>query len=198
MGCAFESSALLGKHFVAQLFMMIVIAWGLPGLAWIIISIAWFVIFLNFLAQIFQFDLLFEQAYPLLQSVIIYGAYLAFDIAPSQFFMAIFLAIFMDVFAYLGGRTFGRHKNIIMASPNKSLEGFVIGFVASLAFGISIGFLAWQAALMAVMAMAGDAWASGIKRQANVKDSGYILPGHGGILDRADSWLPCLFLVCLF
>ena len=198
VGCAFESSSLLGKHFVAQLFVMILIAWAFPTVAVVIVMIAWFVIFLDFWAQVFQLDLLAVNAYPLLQSAVIYGAYWSFDIAPGQFFIAIAMAVLLDVFAYLGGRFMGKHKNIIVSSPNKSLEGFVIGFLVSSVFGVAMGFLVWQAALMAMMAMIGDAWASSIKRQANVKDSGYILPGHGGILDRTDSWLPCIFLVAFF
>ena len=198
VGCAFESSSLLGKHFVAQLFVMILIAWAFPVVALVVAALAWFVIFLDFWAQVFQFELLEVNAYPLLQSAVIYGAYWAFDISPGHFFMAIAVAVLLDVFAYLGGRMFGKHKNIIVASPNKSLEGFVVGFLAGSAFGVMMGLLVWQAALMAMMAIIGDAWASSIKRQANVKDSGYILPGHGGILDRTDSWLPCLFLVVFF
>jgi phosphatidate cytidylyltransferase len=74
----------------------------------------------------------------------------------------------------------------------------MVGFLASSIFGALMGLMLWQSALLALMAMAGDAWASSIKRQARVKDSGYILPGHGGILDRVDSWLPCVFLIGFF
>lgn len=198
IGSAIESSSLLNQQFMAYLFFMIVMAWFFPSLALVFAGLAWFVIFLDFWAQVFDLELLLVKAYALLQACVVYGAYLAFEIPPAVFFMAIMIAVVMDVFAFLSGKFFGRHRGVISSSPNKSLEGFMVGFLASSIFGALMGLMLWQSALLALMAMAGDAWASSIKRQARVKDSGYILPGHGGILDRVDSWLPCLFLIGFF
>lgn len=103
-----------------------------------------------------------------------------------------------DTAAYYGGSAFGRHKLAPRVSPNKTWEGAVAGFVGSLA-----ACLAWSlwrldrvdtgllvlAGLCAVAAQLGDLVESMMKRGANVKDSGTLLPGHGGALDRLDALL---------
>lgn len=102
-----------------------------------------------------------------------------------------------DTFAYFVGITFGRHK-FCSVSPKKSWEGAVGGFVGSVAVVVAIGqgilFMpTWQAMLIglviAFFAPVGDLVESVLKREFAVKDSGKILPGHGGILDRFDSLL---------
>lgn len=102
-----------------------------------------------------------------------------------------------DTFAYFVGIAFGRHK-FCSVSPKKSWEGAVGGFVGSVAVVLAIGqeilgMPTWQALLIglviAFFAPVGDLVESVIKREFVVKDSGKILPGHGGILDRFDSLL---------
>lgn len=103
-----------------------------------------------------------------------------------------------DTGAYYVGRRFGRHKMAPMVSPNKTWEGAAAGFVASLiAAGIWSYYrldridpgLLGVAALTAMAAQVGDLMESLIKRGAGVKDSGHVLPGHGGVLDRMDALL---------
>jgi phosphatidate cytidylyltransferase len=104
-----------------------------------------------------------------------------------------------DSAAYYVGRTFGKHKLAPEISPNKSWEGAMASVVSSLVFGLLyLGhFLAtapwWEIVILAVAGniagQFGDLTESAIKRGARVKDSGYILPGHGGMLDRVDSSL---------
>jgi phosphatidate cytidylyltransferase len=105
-----------------------------------------------------------------------------------------------DIFAYFSGRAFGRHKLAPSISPGKTWEG-AIGAVVGVALYWVICFsgrLDWKetlllvgiAVLATVMCILGDLFESLIKRQAGVKDSSNLLPGHGGILDRIDSWLP--------
>ncbi len=102
-----------------------------------------------------------------------------------------------DVFAYLFGITLGRHRMCERISPKKSWEGFIGGVVVAVATGVLFGWLldgdllVWGglAAVMAVTGVAGDFVESLFKRSADVKDSGAIMPGHGGFLDRFDAFL---------
>lgn len=118
--------------------------------------------------------------------------------------LGIFLSVWAnDSFAYLIGRKFGKHKLAPRTSPNKSWEGFIAGLIASmlcwlgLSFipGVSMGIL--QALVFGLvcglMGVLGDLAESRIKRNSGFKDSGTIMPGHGGLLDRCDS----LFLVAV-
>ena len=100
-----------------------------------------------------------------------------------------------DSFAYLVGVGIGRHRMCERISPKKSWEGFVGGVVAAVGFGALWGHLlghnvlvwAGLGAIIAVTGVAGDFVESLFKRTAGVKDSGAILPGHGGMLDRFDA-----------
>jgi phosphatidate cytidylyltransferase len=102
-----------------------------------------------------------------------------------------------DSFAYVFGRLFGRHKLAPTISPSKTWEGYFGGLVSSAAVGALIGALTplnWLAGLVAgaligALCVFGDLIESMIKRQAGAKDSGALIPGHGGLLDRIDSLL---------
>ena len=96
---------------------------------------------------------------------------------------------------YFGGKMFGRTK-LSKASPNKTLEGALIGVVFAVLIGTLVGMLIkgfviafFTTLLMAIFSIFGDLYESSLKRNINVKDSGTILPGHGGILDRLDGLL---------
>ena len=101
-----------------------------------------------------------------------------------------------DVFAYLIGKNFGKHKLIERVSPNKTIEGFIGGFVFTYITGYFISnycdsLLSYQwlaiAIIVSVFGVLGDLIESMFKRQAGVKDSSNLIPGHGGFLDRLDS-----------
>lgn len=103
-----------------------------------------------------------------------------------------------DTFAYLGGRLLGRHKMAPATSPGKTWEGFIFGtaatvFVVFCAFykhhSLSIGHSLILGVVIAVAAPLGDLFESLLKRDAGVKDSGTLLGGHGGMLDRLDAFL---------
>ena len=110
-----------------------------------------------------------------------------------------------DVGAYIIGSRFGRHKMTPRLSPKKSWEGYLAGIVFSVVGTVLLA-LVWRnftpattsitplrAALLGfilgVLTILGDLGESMIKRQVGVKDSGKLLPGHGGVFDRIDSWL---------
>ncbi|MBR5850693.1 MAG: phosphatidate cytidylyltransferase [Alistipes sp.] len=114
-----------------------------------------------------------------------------------------------DVFAYLVGMSIGRHRLFERLSPKKSWEGFFGGLVGAVAAGLvaahllgaSYGVWAGLALVAAVTAVLGDLAESMFKRAAGVKDSGNVIPGHGGVLDRFDALLlsaPFVFVYMLF
>lgn len=104
-----------------------------------------------------------------------------------------------DIFAYFIGRAFGKHKLAPVVSPKKTIEGAIAGFVFGiLGAAIFCHFRVPQltlvqgaiaGAVIGVLGQVGDLCESILKRAVNIKDSGTILPGHGGILDRIDSLL---------
>jgi phosphatidate cytidylyltransferase len=103
-----------------------------------------------------------------------------------------------DTFAYLGGRLLGRHKMAPATSPGKTWEGFVFGTAATIfvvfvalykQHFVSIPQSIGLGVVIAVAAPLGDLFESLLKRDAGVKDSGSLLGGHGGMLDRLDAFL---------
>lgn len=107
-----------------------------------------------------------------------------------------FLTQFNDVAQYTWGKLFGRHKVIPKVSPKKTWEGLIGGVVTTLAFAVLIGpwltpFTRGEAAAMGLViglgGFIGDVTISALKRDLGIKDSGSLIPGHGGILDRVDS-----------
>lgn len=115
----------------------------------------------------------------------------------EAFLFYLFIVWGNDVFAYLTGVTIGRHKMCPRISPKKSWEGFVGGIVGALAMGavgsVVVGgdMAMWLglALVVSLTSVLGDLVESMFKREADVKDSGRILPGHGGMLDRFDALL---------
>ncbi len=109
-----------------------------------------------------------------------------------------------DTGAYFLGSAFGRHKLMPGVSPNKSVEGAVLGLLTGVCVGVAVrvlgAFAGWWPGIplaqavffsmaVSVAGQAGDLAESAMKRNAHVKDSGAFLPGHGGVLDRIDSVL---------
>jgi phosphatidate cytidylyltransferase len=125
---------------------------------------------------------------------------------PLHVLLVLILVWIADSAAYFVGRRWGRRRLAPSISPGKSWEGAGGGVIGALAYAIICGFfiegLAWApylaaAAVLAIVSIVGDLFESAAKRQAGVKDSGTLLPGHGGILDRIDSATAVLPLAAL-
>ncbi len=124
------------------------------------------------------------------------------------FVVLMFTAILMtDIGCYYAGTHLGRHKLAPVISPNKTIEGSVGGAISAVIGAVIVGCcigLEWYISLIAgllctIFAQIGDLCESLIKRDAGVKDSGNTLPGHGGFLDRADSFvltIPVMYYFC--
>lgn len=115
---------------------------------------------------------------------------------PLEVLLILVLVWVADTAAYFVGRAWGRRKLAPGISPGKTWEGALGGAAGVLVYAIICGSfiegLFWvpyllAAALLAVLSIVGDLFESAAKRQAGVKDSGTLLPGHGGIMDRIDS-----------
>lgn len=137
-----------------------------------------------------------------------------YKLANSIYYYAFVLAIFVfiwvnDTFAFLTGITLGKHKLLERISPKKTIEGFVGGIFFTMLAGVGFSFVFTEyniyfwvgfALIASLFATLGDLFESLMKRTYKVKDSGTLIPGHGGILDRIDSLLlvvPAIYVYLL-
>jgi phosphatidate cytidylyltransferase len=125
------------------------------------------------------------------------------EIGPKLTLGLLILIWIADSAAYFSGKAFGRHKLAPVLSPGKTLEGMVGALLAAAIWGVLMFVMLFQSSanstaymmtsalllslLTAVVSVAGDLFESLVKRRADMKDSGHLLPGHGGIWDRIDS-----------
>lgn len=141
----------------------------------------------------------FAVTYTALPPVMLFAAY---EIGTMPLVLTTFVMIWLnDTGAYLSGRAFGRHNLCERLSPKKTWEGFWGGFALCVLAGILYPVVSGSAtpvtcaiwgvygAVVSAAATIGDLFESLIKRTVGVKDSGNLIPGHGGILDRIDSLL---------
>jgi phosphatidate cytidylyltransferase len=125
-------------------------------------------------------------------------ALVALNWAWAELVLWLFLVVWAtDIFAYFAGRAIGGAKLAPRISPNKTWAGLIGGVIGAGAVGWVGAWLMevdplffWLGAPMAVLAQLGDLYESSVKRRHGVKDSGTLLPGHGGVLDRLDGLLP--------
>jgi len=129
----------------------------------------------------------------------------------SKLLLSVFFIIWAsDSFAYLTGKNFGKHKLAEKISPKKTVEGVVGGLLGSMLVAYLIfHYSGWITMLklpdflilttiIVIFGTLGDLLESRFKRLANIKDSGNVIPGHGGILDRLDSFILAIPFVFIF
>jgi phosphatidate cytidylyltransferase len=124
----------------------------------------------------------------------------------SALMLILFVVWATDIGGYVAGRSIGGPKLWPRVSPNKTWAGAIGGFAASLL--VASGFAAFKVAgtaplltlgaLLSIAAQFGDLFESGVKRRFGVKDSGRIIPGHGGLLDRLDGFVAAIVLAAIF
>ncbi len=158
-------------------------------------------------------------AMALVGAVVLVGAWVAIvDLqarSPWLVLAAMAVVWIADTAAYFTGRRFGRRKLAPSISPNKSWEGVWGGLVAVAVYAFALASLGARAGyagewglspvvafivfvvMLAAISIVGDLYESMLKRQAGVKDSGTLLPGHGGVLDRIDALLPAMPLAAI-
>ena len=120
--------------------------------------------------------------------------------------IAIFNVAVFDSGAYITGKNFGKNLFLPELSPNKTVEGLIGGLTSSIVFVTLMYILLEEVSLRATaalmlsipFALCGDYFFSFLKRKANIKDTGSILPGHGGLLDRVDSHLAAIPMTAFF
>tara|TARA_B100001057_G_C22579702_1_gene844548 strand:- start:96 stop:719 length:624 start_codon:yes stop_codon:yes gene_type:complete len=173
------------------------------------IFISYFNFNLIFYLFLFVYLLIFIEIYlyfkkynllPLLYTLIslIFFFFLKFDNENFlDFSIFIFIVVVFDIFSYIIGKLLGKNK-FIKISPNKTIEGFVGGVIFSLFFTlilsynfnleININFVSYIVIII-IFAFTGDIIESFFKRKNNLKNSSQLIPGHGGIFDRFDSFL---------
>lgn len=125
---------------------------------------------------------------------------------PRLLLFALVITWVADTSAYFVGRAIGKHPLAPHLSPKKTWEGAIGSMIGSLLVGwafrywiaMPLGHLLAMAALGNVAGQAGDLLESAYKRSAGVKDSGGLLPGHGGVLDRIDALILCIPVVCYY
>ena len=129
-----------------------------------------------------------------------------YELERSLILIAVMISVATDAFAFFAGKILGRNKIFPIISPNKTLEGTIGGVLSSVVINSLMITLIFQNSLKtldvimltlmificAVAAVFGDLLISSIKRQANLKDTGSLIPGHGGLLDRIDSHILCI------
>ena len=149
--------------------------------------------------MIFGWEVYFDNnlnSYPVLTAYFLYG-------------FIIFNTAIFDIFAYIIGSNFGKTYIVKEISPNKTLEGLIGGLFPLISIGILMGlslspknyWIILFFILAGFSSFVGDLLISYFKRQSGVKDTGTILPGHGGVLDRIDSHLittPLLIIILFF
>ena len=136
-----------------------------------------------------------------------------YELERSLILIAVMISVVTDAFAFFVGKVLGRNKIFPTISPNKTLEGTIGGMISSVVINSLMIILIFQNSLKtfdvvmltlmificAVASVFGDLLISSVKRKANLKDTGSLIPGHGGLLDRIDSHILCipLFFVLL-
>lgn len=203
--------------YIAPMLLLAYFAYKSPTLSWLFITLGFFWWLINlFLLFKYKQGTSFYKDNPLI--LILAGFFVivpawsaAINLHTQSPYLVLFLLLLVaaaDSGAYFVGKAFGKNKLVPQISPGKTFEGLAGGFIAAIIVAfISASILGLEegqfssfiylSAIAALISVAGDLFISVMKREANMKDSGSILPGHGGILDRVDGLIATLPLFAL-
>lgn len=189
-------------------------SWLLSFWAIFLVAVILFIVLIfqkNEIAFIFKGSFVLGLVYPLLPLLLLSFALTVSDPSEKPYLFIALIPIYLnDTLAYASGRFLGKNKLFPSVSPKKTWEGFFGGVIGTMVVMHVIVFFAGEysinnafiitfvSILASVLATFGDLFESKLKRAAGVKDSGKILPGHGGILDRIDAMLfvaPVLYVL---
>lgn len=158
-----------------------------------------FIIITLLVSTLFKNDIKLEDISATLLGIL-YVPFLIFHVSyldGTKYIWLVFIIAFgTDTFAYIAGNLFGKRKLCPTISPKKTIEGSIGGVIGSLFLTIIFAIVMelnplWKLMILSILtsiiSQLGDLVASKIKRMAKIKDYGFIMPGHGGILDRFDS-----------
>lgn len=161
----------------------------------VIVGLFSIIVIAGFLAysQKIELKTILPFIYPLIPFLTIFAVYIDFKV--HGIIWLILIVALCDIGAYFGGRAFGKTP-FSPTSPKKTIEGAIIGLATAVVIGSIVGiwtlnvhFLASiiLSLIVGIASISGDLFESYLKRKAGVKDSGWIFPGHGGVLDRLDA-----------
>lgn len=206
------------KRNMPSRFCAIILGWSMLILTWmkrpqdalVCLGVGFILAALSFL---FRWDVVEEDNAFTASGIFMVGlAYIPLLLLPATYVSNTILIFVLaavavsDTSAYIVGTRFGHHKLWPRVSPNKSSEGAIGSLVGCVIFCAIYGELRGQAGWLAfsllgiavnAFAQLGDLFESALKRSVHVKDSGSLLPGHGGVLDRADSFLFAMPMVAV-
>jgi phosphatidate cytidylyltransferase len=184
---------------------------GMLGVIMANILICGFITTFRFYADPLIMEALFKQFMGITYIPLLISCLILIRNGPEGIFWILFLLLMVaanDTGAYYAGSWFGKHKLCPNVSPGKTIEGFLGGLAALMLFGIlfkacifpaySWGLMLLLFILVGIIAPTGDLFESVLKRTFHVKDSGNLLAGHGGILDRIDALMFAAPVVYLF
>ena len=164
------------------------------------LSIVWILNYEKNQEGIFQAILFYEMGLLYLAGSLVTLVWIrSWTLGGTWVFMLLAIVFSGDVGGYYGGKAFGKHKLCLSISPNKTIEGAIGGLLMSILAASAckiwlFPMLPWFFVILAgvlcgASGQLGDLFESALKRHAGVKDSGTLLPGHGGVLDRIDAVL---------
>ena len=186
-----KMNELLKRAFFGLIFLIVFwAAFSLGFFSWVIFVLTLLVIGLFEFYKIcpfsFPLNIFLALVYPVIPFLCLISLY-----SEGKLLYVYFVSIFsFDTMSYIFGKSFGK-KKICPISPNKTWEGFLGGWLA-VAFCMEFYFRSTTALIVysfvfSMLALTGDLYESWLKRKSKLKDSGFILPGHGGVLDRFDA-----------
>ena len=199
------------RNFFLRLLFSLIFIFLYTYISIINIKLIFYLIILIYIAIIIEVYLYFKiyNFIPFIYIIVSFVFFLFIDINDQtilKFNLFICIVVSFDIFSYLIGKTLGT-KKIISISPNKTIEGFIGGFTVSLFLGILLSNyldllldinIIFFILLIIISSFVGDILESYFKRKNNLKNSSEIIPGHGGMFDRFDSFLFAIIIYSVF